>query len=159
MPYKTEPHNYSVDDLVRQADSAMDKYEPLLALKFMERAFEMQPSSNIAESVGTLHMESMNLDSVDPLLASSLAREWFLKAASLEPQTGAGKYLYLGQLSAGVEAIQFYENAVRLLTVEIPVAALEDQDVLKTQYSAALCSMTEIYMTDLWYIRLTQRLA
>jgi tetratricopeptide (TPR) repeat protein len=50
--------------------------------------------------------------------------------------------LYLAQLSAGMEAIQWYQNAVDLMK-ELQQEA--------RKIAEALCGMAEIYLTDLWY--------
>ncbi|KAI8622113.1 hypothetical protein BC830DRAFT_1053888, partial [Chytriomyces sp. MP71] len=64
-------------------------------------------------------------------------------------------YLYLGQLCLGAEAVAFYEMGIKGLEDEIEILVAsgggdEEEEInsLKRKISSALCSMTEIYMTD-----------
>ncbi|KAJ1557649.1 hypothetical protein HK405_015496, partial [Cladochytrium tenue] len=67
-------------------------------------------------------------------------------AASLNPAV----YLYLGQMLEGEEALMFYQRGVDRLVTELEVQKGSDEAAaLRRRISSALCSMTEIYMTDL----------
>lgn len=91
-----------------------------------------------------------------------LSREQYLKAAEADPEgrkTGAAPFLWSAQLSeeGGEDSIRWYEKACTILRRELEevegqggVEASEDE-ILKTrcQLGEALCSMAEVYMTDL----------
>ncbi|CAO3633029.1 unnamed protein product [Cunninghamella blakesleeana] len=84
------------------------------------------------------------------------ARQHFLQAIQLEPNTGSSKYMYLGQLSVEKEAILTFQKGVDIMLIELEqlhhhhqLKELEDKKKeLALKISSALCSMTEIYLTD-----------
>lgn len=60
--------------------------------------------------------------------------------------------MYLGQLSVEKEAINNFQKGVDLMVKErnkLP-ADSEEAKILASKISSALCSMTEIYLTDCW---------
>lgn len=78
-----------------------------------------------------------------------------MKAVEASPNKGPNKYLYLGQLTTELESISHYEKGVELLNGEFIAAQNAGQtteaDVIRRRISSALCSMTEIYLTDLCF--------
>ena len=58
--------------------------------------------------------------------------------------------MYLGQLSVEKEAINSFQKGVDLMVKERNNANPEDAKILGSKISSALCSMTEIYLTDCW---------
>jgi hypothetical protein len=139
------------DQLISQAEKAMDAFEPLLAAKFYERAFQLEHNAHCAELIGVCLLEGLNMENQNAESLLSQARAWFLESANLEPNEGHGKFLSLAQLSAGLEAVQFYERGLFILSNLINQTSDKAQlPLLKQQYSAALCSLTEIFLTDCW---------
>ncbi len=65
------------------------------------------------------------------------ARALLLKSVALAPEGNPMKYFYLGQLSEGLESLQFYRSALNLLSGRV------DESV------AALVAIAELFMTDL----------
>lgn len=62
--------------------------------------------------------------------------------------------MYLGQMSVEKEAIRAFEKGVNLMVSErqrVPDGSDEAQ-MLANKISAALCAMTEIYLTDCWQV-------
>ena len=67
--------------------------------------------------------------------------------------------MYLGQMSEQLEAISYFQQGVNLMIAE---RAAMPQDLTKgseylmlsSKISSALCSMTDIYLTDCWYVTL-----
>ena len=65
--------------------------------------------------------------------------------------------MYLGQMSEQLEAINYFQQGVNLMIAE---RATMPQDLTKgstylalsSKISSALCSMTDIYLTDCWYV-------
>lgn len=65
--------------------------------------------------------------------------------------------MYLGQMSEQLEAISYFQQGVNLMIAE---RAAMPQDLTKgseyltlsSKISSALCSMTDIYLTDCWYV-------
>ncbi len=65
------------------------------------------------------------------------------------PEDGYSKYMYLGQLSIGTQAVHYFEKGIAIMEKEL---SLNDDVELRRQISSALCSLTEMYMTDLWWV-------
>lgn len=61
--------------------------------------------------------------------------------------------MYLGQMLSEKDAIQAFQKGVDLMVVEkskIQDTTSEEAKFLASKISSALCSMTEIYLTDCW---------
>ena len=60
----------------------------------------------------------------------------------------------MGQLSDGLESISNFQNGVNIMLAEYTSSSSNDDESdkqnLKRKISNALCSMTEIYLTDCW---------
>ncbi|KAJ8353923.1 hypothetical protein SKAU_G00214900 [Synaphobranchus kaupii] len=84
----------------------------------------------------------------------------FLKAVELSPEEGHGKYMYLGQIHTGMEAVQYFSKGIEVMlntleertqSAEGAAAAVSDNDPELTgkDVSVAFCSVAEIFFTDL----------
>ncbi len=91
---------------------------------------------------------------------TDLARDYLLKAIELDPNGsipdseggGAEKFLWLAQLSkeGGHDSVAWFQKGATILRNAIP--ALGDGEAgmhNRTQLAAVLCSISEVYMTDL----------
>jgi hypothetical protein len=60
--------------------------------------------------------------------------------------------MYLGQLSVEKEAIASFQKGVDLMVIERNRLSPESEEAkfIAAKMSSALCSMTEIYLTDCW---------
>ena len=74
---------------------------------------------------------------------------------SLSPDEGHAKYLYLGQLTSGEEAIAHLTKGIEILTHQqegvgkvggASGGGAEEQGDL----SSAYCALAEVYLTDSW---------
>ncbi|KAL2918571.1 hypothetical protein HK105_201972 [Polyrhizophydium stewartii] len=171
---------YTPQQLVVQAERALESCEPQLAIKFVRRALELQAAADaggaagaagaaggelpvtsdarVFQLLGSAYVELVNTvtadtpDAIDVPQVMEAAREAFLMAVKLAPGVDSVKYLSLGQLSVSKEAIGYYETGVRLLMAEIEALPngpqSEQAQILRNKLGSALCSMTEIYMTD-----------
>ncbi|KAF9102806.1 hypothetical protein BGX29_004171, partial [Mortierella sp. GBA35] len=91
------------------------------------------------------------------------AKEHFLECVKLQPNSGYSKFMYLGQMSEQLEAISYFQQGVNLMVAE---RTSMPQDLTKgsaylalsNKISSALCSMTDIYLTDCWYVTLDSSL-
>ncbi|KAG0224357.1 hypothetical protein BGX31_008031 [Mortierella sp. GBA43] len=105
----------------------------------------MEPQNLIAlEAAGTIEME---------LELFNEAQEHFLECVKIQPNAGYSKFMYLGQLSEQLEAISYFQKGVQLMMEErskMPVDTTKGSDYLSlsSKVSSALCSMTDIYLTD-----------
>ncbi|KAG8010104.1 putative assembly chaperone of rpl4 [Nibea albiflora] len=86
----------------------------------------------------------------------------FLRAVELSPDEGHSKYMYLGQIHTGHEAVEYYTRGIQVLlaaldkqaqtTAHAGAAALPEEDPeLPTakDVCVAYCSIAEIYLADL----------
>lgn len=84
------------------------------------------------------------------------ARALLEESIRLQPDQGASKYLYLGQMSFGEDAAQALGKGIELLAVELDeisqMSTQEDIQELQDQIAAAFCSLAEVYLTDLWFV-------
>lgn len=145
--------------LLAQAQKALDDCHPDLARKFLLRALENEPQNvGILEALGVTEMEGMTAageaEEEERVGECALkARDYFLQAANLSPGEGYEKFLYLGQLSEGREALEYYGKGVEILEgllKEVEGQGDDEEKIIRRKLSEALCSMTEIYMTDCW---------
>nr|XP_019948305.1 PREDICTED: probable assembly chaperone of rpl4 [Paralichthys olivaceus] len=150
---KKTAEKYSVQQLLEKTEECMDSFDFEMAGLFCQRA---------------LDVESTNLQALDMLghiyseLGDTLkAKGAFLRAVELSPDEGHSKYMYLGQIHTGQEAVDYYTKGIQVLlsaldkqaqTTQAGAAARSDEDSeLPTakDVSAAYCSIAEIYLTDL----------
>ncbi|KAI9499268.1 hypothetical protein BDB00DRAFT_796077 [Zychaea mexicana] len=134
--------NYTVSDLIPRIQQNIDSMEYPMAYAFCKKALELEPQNpDILEVTGQVEME---------LELFAEARQHILNAIQQNPEAGYSKYMYLGQLSVEKEAIQAFEKGVSIMVNERsqqPDGSDEARD-LSSKIASALCSMTEIYLTD-----------
>ncbi|KAF8952919.1 hypothetical protein BGZ52_003043 [Haplosporangium bisporale] len=136
---------YTVSDLLSQAQQAVDRFEFELALQFAVRALQLDNKSVPAlDAAGSIEME---------LQLYNEAKEHFLESVRIQPNNGYSKFMYLGQLSEQLEAIEYFQQGVNLMVAEraaMPVDMTSGSAYLSlaSKISSALCSMTDIYLTD-----------
>ncbi|XP_051812895.1 uncharacterized protein si:dkey-12j5.1 [Acanthochromis polyacanthus] len=150
---KKTAEKYSVQQLLEKTEECMDSFDFEMAGLFCQRA---------------LDVESTNLQALDMLghIYSELgdtqkAKGAFLRAVELSPDIGHSKYMYLGQIHTGKEAVDYYTRGIQVLLSALEkqetatpagAAALPDENSeLPTakDVSVAYCSIAEIYLTDL----------
>lgn len=151
---KKTAEKYSVLQLLEKTEECMDTFDFEMARLFCQRALDVEPN---------------NLQALDMLghICSELgdmqkAKAAFLHAVELSPDEGHSKYMYLGQIHSGQEAVDFYTRGIQVLlsaldkqaqaTAEVGAAASPDEDPqLPTakDVCVAYCSIAEIYLADL----------
>ncbi|KAJ3315235.1 hypothetical protein HDV04_003628 [Boothiomyces sp. JEL0838] len=104
--------DYPIDKLLEQAEKAQDSFQPRLAIKFLERAFQIEQRGEIATQIGTLLVDTLQLEDTEPNTVH-LAVDWLKKAVDIQENFEA--YLQLGQLHTGQESVNYYEKGVGLL--------------------------------------------
>ncbi len=82
----------------------------------------------------------------------------FARSAELAPEDNPSKWMYLGQLQAGAAAVQSFQRGVDLLQrhkaqLTKSKAHRREAEAIDLQVSTALCSMAELYTTDLWCVQ------
>src|SRR3954464_7418493 len=89
------------------------------------------------------------------------------EAVNISPEIGSTKYMLLGQVTQGHDAIRNFTKGIQMmlkakLRVEQGKASQfhllsnvhqeeGDVDMLRSQIAAGYCSIAELYMTDCWY--------
>ncbi|XP_066302015.1 uncharacterized protein [Branchiostoma lanceolatum] len=141
---------FTVDELLDKVEECMDSYNYEVAQKFCQRALELEPDNLRALEVsGSLLLELGDGDK---------AKQCFGRAVELSPEDGFTKYMCLGQLLEGEEAVACYNKGIQVMMVErqkqqqqLEGAAACDPDsqkVTSQDISSAYCSIAEIYLTD-----------
>jgi len=142
----TKP-KYTVDQLLDKAEEYIDTFEFELAQRFCQRALEQEVDNVRAlETSGTLMMEVGQTEQ---------AKACFGRAVELSPDEGHSKYMYLGQLFTGSDAISFFRKGVSIMEDNIKKqgeqaagAGFCEGEVTCRDISNAHCSIAEIYLTD-----------
>jgi len=144
-----KPH-WGVDELLMKAEELVETYQPELAQKFYERGLEVNPNHT-----GLLDSYAQFLLDKDEF---NMAKQLLEKSIQLSPNENWIKYMNLGQILNGKEALQCYNKGIelmiqyraRLQSGEIPNEESELQDITK-EIVSALCSQAELFMTDECY--------
>ncbi|KAG0174083.1 hypothetical protein DFQ28_009744 [Apophysomyces sp. BC1034] len=136
------PVNYTVGDLIPRIQQNIDGMDYPMAYAFCKKALELEPNNaEILEITGQVELE---------LSMFAEARGHMIAAVQQSPTKGYSKYMYLGQLSVEKEAIEAFQKGVDLMVEERKGLAegSEESNMLSSKIASALCSMTEIYLTD-----------
>jgi tetratricopeptide (TPR) repeat protein len=129
---------------------------PLSPRRFYERALETTPDATAV------------MDALAELLIGlgegERAQALLERSAKLAPESGSSKWLYLGQMSEGWQALQHFSKGAELLKAELAArgrvgmeggGAGEEVDdetyAIMNQVVSAQCSIAELYLTDLCY--------
>ena len=157
------------EQLYEAALTLVEQAQPEDALKKAKKLWSQVQNGGTSQALPALNLLgeiSIELGAVDS------AREYFKQAADLDPNGtvseamggGAEKFMWLAQLSeeGGKESVQWFEKGVAALQVEIAAleaagstTALDEETLLlmrvekKRRLANALCSIVEVYMTDL----------
>ena len=140
---------FTAEDLLTKVEEYIETFDYELALKFCKKAMEMEPGNiKVVETLACVYAESGDMEK---------SKEYFLKAVEMNSEVGHEKYMYLGQMSGGKEAIKWYLKGIEIMKNE-----LENQNgnsestselhakssTKKTDISNAFCALSELYMTD-----------
>ncbi|KAM3614260.1 uncharacterized protein V6R79_011781 [Siganus canaliculatus] len=151
---KKTAEKYTVQQLLEKTEEYMDTFDYEMAGLFCQRA---------------LDVDANNLQALDMLghICSELgdaqkAKGAFLRAVELSPDVGHSKYMYLGQIHTGQEAVDYYTRGIQVLlsalekqaqtTAQAGAAATPDDNSncpTPKDVSVAYCSIAEIYLSDL----------
>ncbi|KAJ8291009.1 hypothetical protein GJAV_G00020370 [Gymnothorax javanicus] len=130
---KKTAEKYSTEQLLEKTEECMDNFNFEMAQMFCQRALDIEPT---------------NLKILDML------------AVELSPEEGHSKYMYLGQIHTGMEAVQYFSKGIEVMlnaleeqtrSAEGAAAAVSGPDAELTgrDVSVAFCSVAEIFFTDL----------
>ncbi|XP_031154958.1 probable assembly chaperone of rpl4 isoform X1 [Sander lucioperca] len=152
---KKTAEKYSVQQLLEKTEECMDSFDFEMAGLFCQRALDVDSTNLLA-----LDMQGHICSELGD---TQKAKGAFLRAVELSPDVGHSKYMYLGQIHTGQEAVDYYTKGIQVLLsaldkqaqttqAQAGAAAPPDEDTeLPTakDVCVAYCSMAEIYLTDL----------
>lgn len=152
----TQSCSARVDELLEMAEECMEMLQIEAAEKYCRQAVEMEPERPEAlEMLGVVLLESVGEGVRDE--AIGLMR----RAVELQPDNGHSKYMYLGQMLAGGDALQCFLKGIQIMemTFEKQKSMMEGDDAAKAldvedsglslDLSNAYCAVAELYLTDL----------
>ncbi|XP_072250459.1 uncharacterized protein [Leuresthes tenuis] len=150
---KKTAEKYSVQQLLEKTEECMDSFDFDMAGLFCQRALDVDSNNLQAlDMLGNIYSELGDMQK---------AKGVFLRAVELSPDVGHSKYMYLGQIHTGQEAVDYYTKGIQVLlsalekqdtTAQAAAAAPAEEDgdlPTAKDVSAAYCSIAEIYLTDL----------
>ena len=157
-----DPTKEDPAELYEQATALLQTGQPDVALELVGRALQISSEASRNTLIGLNLIAEVYVELGD----IESAREHFLQAVELEEtisdseERGPEKFLWLAQLSeqGGKESVTWFEHGAAALRRIIqsleerrsPTVA-EELEERKAQLAQALCSVVEIYMTDLSY--------
>jgi tetratricopeptide (TPR) repeat protein len=131
---------WTVPQLLDKAEECLDAFQPDLALNFCKKALEMESNNVLVQqTIASVYIE---LGLVEQAVSH------LQKALELEPESGYSKFLTLGQISNGQQALQFYKRGFEIFQNEKDKYKLS-QIEFDHRLASILCSQAELFMTDL----------
>ncbi|XP_059179305.1 uncharacterized protein LOC131958345 isoform X2 [Physella acuta] len=139
---------HSVDKLISKAEQLIDEFNYELAQKFCQRALEQEPDNLRAlETSASLLIELGNLEAAKHCLG---------RAIELSPNSGFSKYMTMGQLMEGSNAVDCYKKGIEIMIQEKDKKAAEEAAAVcadtrtasDKDIASAYCAIAEIYLTD-----------
>lgn len=135
----------SVEELLQKVNECVENFEHDVALHYCETALAVAPSNvEVLETTGGLLLEMGDI---------KRAIECFSKAVDISPDEGHRKYLCLGQLSEGQEAVKLLLKGVDIMAKQFHCQGTSASssalcDITALDMSTAYCSLAEVYLTD-----------
>jgi len=134
----------NIQIFIQKAEEYVDELDHEKALKFYLKALAINPTNSpLLDSVGEMWLFLGNPEK---------AINCFEQSIQIEPNSGYTKFMYMGQLSEGLQAIQYYSKGIQLLMDQynlIMRGVKEGElDSVKKEICTAYIAIAEIYMTD-----------
>ncbi|KAL1518874.1 hypothetical protein AB1Y20_003151 [Prymnesium parvum] len=136
-------------ELAASAQACMEAYELEQGLKLYRRAVKLEPDNvEILDAYGEACLQAGKRDD---------ARKALMHSVEIQPEGAASRYMYLGQLLEGADAIRSFERGVSILRAERAEAGQRSGSRGELQrlwvesthaLATGLCSAAEIYLTD-----------
>lgn len=139
------------DEVLNLAADFLDACNPRAAQLIYEEALAATPDDAILlDALGEVLYELGDEDE---------AKARFLRSAELSPGGGHAKWVHLGTMSEGHEAVGYFRRGISLLESRVIAATAaarasfssssESIEMLRRSLSNAYCAIAEIYMSDL----------
>lgn len=139
----------TANEFIITAQKAIESLDFDEAIELYKKALQLEPANtNTMDALADLLLQVGDVDAAFELLQRS---------TTLAPETNGIKWMYLAQLLRGEESVQAYQKGIRLLTHQLtlsqsnPEAEQQCKSIVK-EIVSAYCGISEIYMTDLWYV-------
>ncbi|KAL2084159.1 hypothetical protein ACEWY4_019677 [Coilia grayii] len=174
---KKTSEKYTVEQLLEKTEESMDNFDFPMARLFCQRALDIEPTNlEVLDMMGNICAEMGEVDKAKQISFHCLqqlrttcevgpltAVQVFLRAVELSPEEGHSKYMYLGQIHTGQEAIGYFSKGIDIMikalhTQNASAAAAEGASAMDPEgepavcgkdVAVAFCSVAEIYFTDL----------
>jgi tetratricopeptide (TPR) repeat protein len=125
----------SADDAFERGSTLLHAGQPELALPYLERTVKLSPKNTEAlDLLGEAHVD---------LGDYGKATQAFKQSVSLSPDEAGTKWMFLGQLSTGTSALQYYKRGFELLQLDS-----SNPNRLR-ELARAQVAIAELYLTDL----------
>ncbi|KAJ3426717.1 lipopolysaccharide assembly protein b [Anaeramoeba flamelloides] len=149
---KQKSQTKNAQELKLKADKAYNEFDFDEAIKLYSKALLLVPEeTSTMNTLGMIFLETGNQEE---------AIEMFNQSIKLQPSKSEIPYMYLGQLYEEEESVNYFEKGIEILINKLDKiknttnqtnndkVQLED---LTNQIISGLCSLVEIYMTDLCF--------
>ena len=148
------------EELLRRAEELLSTGRPDEALQNASRAMPSIQPHGSAPTLASLKPFSLIGLIYYYLGNADMSREYFLKAVELDPDGsipeseggGPEKFLWLAQLSeeGGHDSVRWFQRGATVLrNANVPLGDVKADMENRTRLAAVLCSLSEVYMTDL----------
>lgn len=149
---KKTAEKYTVGQLLQKTEESVDNFDFDMARLYCQRALDIEPTNlTILDMMGSICSELGDVEK---------AKQVYLKTVELSPEEGHSKYMYLGQIHTGMEAVQYFSKGIEVMlntmdkhtneACAFGAAAIPSEGpVTKKDVSVAFCSIAEIFFTDL----------
>lgn len=149
---KKTAEKYTIDQLIEKTEECIDNFDFDMARLYCQRALDIEPTNlTLLDMLGNICSELGDVEK---------AKQVYLKAVELSPEEGHSKYMYLGQIHTGIEAVQYFSKGTEVMlnamekhaneASAVGAAAFPSEcAVTKKDVSVAFCSIAEIFFTDL----------
>ncbi|KAL1259576.1 hypothetical protein QQF64_010153 [Cirrhinus molitorella] len=127
---KKTAEKYTIDQLIEKTEESIDNFDFDMARLYCQRALDIEPTNlTLLDMMGNICAELGDIE-------------------KLSPEEGHSKYMYLGQIHTGMEAVQYFSKGTEA-SVLGAAAFPSEGAVSKKDVSVAFCSIAEIFFTDL----------
>ncbi|KAN0037947.1 hypothetical protein ACTA71_000119 [Dictyostelium dimigraforme] len=162
------------EEYIQQGEKYASEYHFDKALTSFEKALKLDSSNTLVmDTIGEILIENGDIEK---------AKSYFLKSIQTDPEDSPSKYMNLGQLVGGDDALKCYRKGIEIMERDLKKTIKEigpkyndlehiprplkstvdgnDEDIiyesdeddpiiqLKQQLCSALCSISELYLTD-----------
>ncbi|RXN30377.1 putative assembly chaperone of rpl4 [Labeo rohita] len=116
---KKTAEKYTIDQLIEKTEESIDNFDFDMARLYCQRALEIEPTNlTLLDMMGNICAELGDIEKAKEISfthTSLTALYVYLKAVELSPEEGHSKYMYLGQIHTGMEAVQYFSKGTEVM--------------------------------------------